>query len=173
MEFQALCKPMLLIPYPTGASRGDQVLNAQSMEKRGLCRVLVQEKMNRQTLTEELRRTWAERDRLIDAMRKAPPADGQAAFAALKKDFDGRTQAMKKQADAAGKQLSNLFTFCEEVFGDGQEMLIFASHLAVDPIFMRFVSAHGSDSFVAHSQALMFHERGLDLLREVDELQGI
>ena len=83
MEFQALCKPMLLVPYPTGASRGDQVLNAQSMEKRGLCRVLVQEKMNRQTLTEELRRTWADRERLIDAMRKAPPADGTERVLAL------------------------------------------------------------------------------------------
>jgi hypothetical protein len=52
-------------------------------------------------------------------------------------------------------------------------MLIFASHLAVDPIFMRFVSAHVSESFIQHSQSLMFHERGLDLLREVDELQNL
>ena len=31
MEFQALAKPMLLVPYPKGASRGDQILNAQSL----------------------------------------------------------------------------------------------------------------------------------------------
>ena len=29
-EFQALKKPMLLVPYPKGASRGDQILNAES-----------------------------------------------------------------------------------------------------------------------------------------------
>ena len=76
MEFQALGRPMLLVPYPKGASRGDQILNAQSLEKRGLCRVLLQENMTPQTLTEELLTTWRERDRLTEAVRKSPPADG-------------------------------------------------------------------------------------------------
>ena len=76
MEFQALDKPMLLVPYPKGASRGDQILNAQSMEKRGLCRVLLQENMTAATLTEALRATWEARDSLREAVRKAPPANG-------------------------------------------------------------------------------------------------
>ena len=76
MEFQALDKPMLLVPYPKGASRGDQILNAQSMERRGLCRVLLQENMNRKTIVQELYQTWEERDQLRDAVRQAPPADG-------------------------------------------------------------------------------------------------
>ncbi len=75
-EFQALGRPMLLIPYPKGASRGDQILNAQSYEKRGLCRVLLQENLNRETLIAALEQTWAERDRMTEALRKAPPADG-------------------------------------------------------------------------------------------------
>ena len=62
MEFQALARPLLLVPYPKGASRGDQILNAQSLEKRGLCRVLLQENMTAETLTE--------------AVKAAPPADG-------------------------------------------------------------------------------------------------
>ena len=33
--------------------------------------------------------------------------------------------ALKKQADAAGKELSNVFLFCREVFGDGQELLFY------------------------------------------------
>ena len=75
-EFQALGRPMLLIPYPKGASRGDQILNAKSLEKRGLCRVLLQENMTRETMVKEIRETWAERDTLTEALRKAPPADG-------------------------------------------------------------------------------------------------
>ena len=78
-----------------------------------------------------------------------------------------------EQVKTVSGHLDAALAFLDRCFGDGQEMLVFASHLAVDPVFMRFVSAHGSDSFVAHSQALMFHERGLDLLREVDELQGL
>jgi len=76
MEFQALARPLLLVPYPKGASRGDQILNAQSLEKRGLCRVLLQENMTAATLTEALLQTWADRDALTAAVKAAPPADG-------------------------------------------------------------------------------------------------
>ena len=75
-EFQALGRPMLLIPYPKGAGRGDQILNAQSLERRGLCRVLLQENMTEESLTEAVRQTWADREQLEEALRKAPPADG-------------------------------------------------------------------------------------------------
>ncbi|QTE74121.1 undecaprenyldiphospho-muramoylpentapeptide beta-N-acetylglucosaminyltransferase [Clostridiales bacterium FE2010] len=75
-EFQALGRPMLLIPYPKGASRGDQILNAKSLEKRGLCRVLLQENMTPETMVKEIRETWAERDTLTEALKNAPPANG-------------------------------------------------------------------------------------------------
>ena len=78
MEFQALDKPMLLVPYPKGASRGDQILNAQSFERRGLCKVLLQENMTPDTLTAALRETWAARDALKAAVKAAPPADATA-----------------------------------------------------------------------------------------------
>ena len=75
-EFQALGRPMLLIPYPKGASRGDQILNARSLEKRGLCRVLMQEDMTKETLEKAVRDTWADREALTAALKNAPPADG-------------------------------------------------------------------------------------------------
>lgn len=75
-EFQALDKPLLLVPYPKGASRGDQILNAQSYEKRGLCRVLLQENMTADTLAEALKKTWADRATLAANVKAAPPADG-------------------------------------------------------------------------------------------------
>ncbi len=75
-EFQALDKPLLLVPYPKGASRGDQILNAQSYEKRGLCRVLLQENMTADTLSEALKQTWADRATLAANVKAAPPADG-------------------------------------------------------------------------------------------------
>ena len=75
-EFQALGRPMLLIPYPKGASRGDQILNARSLEKRGLCRVLMQEDMNAESLAKAIRDTWNDREKLAEALKNAPPADG-------------------------------------------------------------------------------------------------
>ena len=75
-EFQALKKPMLLVPYPKGASRGDQILNAQSFEKRGLCHVLLQENMTKDSLYEGIMKLMEEKDVLVKALTDAPPADG-------------------------------------------------------------------------------------------------
>ena len=75
-EFQALKKPMLLVPYPKGASRGDQILNAESFRKRGLCHVLDQAEMTPETLTAALEKLMAEKDTLIRNLEEAPPADG-------------------------------------------------------------------------------------------------
>ena len=75
-EFQHLGRPMLLIPYPKGASRGDQILNAESLRKRGLCHVLLQENMTPASLTKAIMETWADRENLEKALRDAPPADG-------------------------------------------------------------------------------------------------
>ena len=75
-EFQALGRPMLLIPYPKGASRGDQILNAKSLQKRGLCHVLMQEDMTKDSLVQAVLDTWADRDALTEALKNAPPADG-------------------------------------------------------------------------------------------------
>ena len=75
-EFQHPGRPMLLVPYPKGASRGDQILNARSLEKRGLCHVLMQEDMTAETLADALTETWADRERLERNLKDAPPADG-------------------------------------------------------------------------------------------------
>ena len=75
-EFEALGRPMLLVPYPKEASRGDQILNAESLRKRGLCHVLPQEEMTPDSLAEALLSTWADRENLEKALRDAPPADG-------------------------------------------------------------------------------------------------
>ena len=82
-EFQALGKPMLLVPYPKGASRGDQILNAQSFEKRGLAKVLMQENMTEETLTEAIWNLIADEDAFRKALHDAPPADGTQAVLAM------------------------------------------------------------------------------------------
>lgn len=82
-EFQALGKPMLLIPYPKGASRGDQILNAASYEKRGLARVLPQEKMTADTLYQAVMDLQRDGDALRTALHDAPPADGTMAVLGL------------------------------------------------------------------------------------------
>ncbi len=75
-EILALKKPALLVPYPKGASRGDQILNAKSFQARGFSHVLPQEQMTRQTLVEGLNRLYAERNDCLHAMDAEPLHDG-------------------------------------------------------------------------------------------------
>ena len=75
-EFQALMKPMLLIPLPRSASRGDQILNAQSFERRGLAKVLLQEDLTADSLTKALLQLLKEAPAIRQALKTAPAADG-------------------------------------------------------------------------------------------------
>ena len=54
-ELIALKIPTLFIPLENGASRGDQVKNAEYFNKHGLCRVLREDKLTPQTLTAEIK----------------------------------------------------------------------------------------------------------------------
>ncbi|MGP4038404.1 undecaprenyldiphospho-muramoylpentapeptide beta-N-acetylglucosaminyltransferase [Gracilibacillus sp. D59] len=53
-EFLALNKPMLLIPLSRQASRGDQIVNAQSFEKQGYAKVLEEENLSTESLVGSL-----------------------------------------------------------------------------------------------------------------------
>ena len=84
MEFQALARPLLLVPYPKGASRGDQILNANSFQQRGLSRVLMQEDMTPDTLVDSvINDVYKKRGELIDAMERESSSDGVANVMAL------------------------------------------------------------------------------------------
>lgn len=71
-EFAALRKPMLLIPLPLSASRGDQIKNAQSFSDKGWAEVLPQENMTADILLDGLLDTWEKRDLLRTALESAP-----------------------------------------------------------------------------------------------------
>ena len=82
-ELLALNKPMLLVPYPLGAGRGDQIENARSYEKRGLARVLNQQDMTRETMTRALLDLLRDRETLRAAVAAYPVKDGTDAVLAL------------------------------------------------------------------------------------------
>ena len=82
-EFAALKKPMLLIPLPLSASRGDQILNARSYGERGLANVLPQEELTADTLVRALEKLLLDAPKLRDALASEPAADGTEAVLGL------------------------------------------------------------------------------------------
>ena len=66
----------LLIPYPKGASRGDQVENAASFAARGLAQVLDQARLTPESLLAAVRALYASKDELRARMDEEPAANG-------------------------------------------------------------------------------------------------
>ena len=70
-ELLALRKPNLLIPLSAAASRGDQILNADSYKKQGYSRVLKEEDLTPESLLSALRQLNADRETYRAAMEKS------------------------------------------------------------------------------------------------------
>lgn len=70
-ELLALRKPNLLIPLPASASRGDQILNAQSFEHQGFSVVLEEENMTDEILLKEVKSLYENRQKYIDTMKSS------------------------------------------------------------------------------------------------------
>lgn len=74
-ELLALHKPNILIPLSAAASRGDQILNANSFKASGYSYVLEEEKLTTETLQEAIADVWKNKDSYIDAMNNSQSKD--------------------------------------------------------------------------------------------------
>lgn len=71
-EFLSLKKPMLLIPLPLSASRGDQLLNADYFQKKGYALTLPQEEVSTERLIAAVADLQAKREMFAAAMQTSP-----------------------------------------------------------------------------------------------------
>ena len=97
--------------------------------------------------------------------------DSQTGFAAVKADFDQMVQGLKAQAKTAGEMLNNLFAFCEEVFPEGQELLILVTELTINYYAATFISRYGCDAYFTHNQELLFYERQQEIISQLESLE--
>lgn len=74
-ELLALHKPNILIPLSAAASRGDQVLNANSFKKQGFSYVLEEEHLTAESLLRAVEEVYDNRQKYIDAMAQSGHMD--------------------------------------------------------------------------------------------------
>ena len=75
-ELLELRKPNLLIPLTLGQSRGDQILNAKSFEKRGFSRVLMEENLSVESISGAIEQVLTQRENMIEAMSAMSSVNG-------------------------------------------------------------------------------------------------
>lgn len=71
-ELLALKKSNILIPLSAAASRGDQILNAESFEKQGYSYVIKEEDLTGDVLLDAIHTVYKKKDAYLEAMEKSP-----------------------------------------------------------------------------------------------------
>lgn len=86
-ELLALHKPNILIPLSAAASRGDQILNANSFEKQGFSYVIKEEDVTDEVLLSAVKEVYKNRQKYIDAMSNSGQMDSIATIIELIKEL--------------------------------------------------------------------------------------
>jgi len=88
-EFLSLMKPSLLIPLPLGASRGDQILNAQSFAKQGFSVTIDEASLHKdpKKFVQIIKETVANVPTMKEKMAEFSKADAKVKLIALIKAF--------------------------------------------------------------------------------------
>ena len=96
--------------------------------------------------------------------------DRAKAFQSVKSSFDKRVKSIQRSGQAARKELSYVFQFCEEVFKEGQEILILVTELTISYYTAKFISRYGCPEYYSHNKELLFYERQQEIITELEEL---
>ena len=118
-----------------------------------------------------IRRCIKELGVLIQVVNENSPKDNAEAFMVIKKHYDALTKDLKKASTNVGKMLSNVFAYCEEVFSEGQEMLILVTELTINYYSARFISRYGCKEYFNHNKELLFYERQKEIITEIEQLE--
>lgn len=101
-------------------------------------------------------------------IRQNDGVSGEDGFAVVNTCFQREVARMKADNASIQSKIHEMFVFVEEVFGDGNEMLIVVTELTVNTYTARFLSLFGSEDYTKYQSKLMLSERNDDILAEID-----
>lgn len=108
---------------------------------------------------------------LEEILRKTEEgAKGEQAFFVAKETFDNKKQKLQRQTETVGKQMNNMFIFSAASFGVSQEITIILTELTIHNNAAIFISRYGCEEYFKYNKELLFHERQLELIRKIEQL---
>lgn len=103
-------------------------------------------------------------------LRMADMPDAGAAMRFVKEHYDDEVASYKRETEKTGKKLHYLFTFVEDTFGSGNEMLVLLTECTVNKDSAKFISMYGCEDYHRHNEEMMVSERGDILMQQIEEL---
>lgn len=96
--------------------------------------------------------------------------DTDSAYRIVKKEYNDKVKELSQKAGESKAKLSNMFLFSEEVFGEGQEILIIVTDLTANHNSARFISEFGCEEYFRHNKELLFYERQKEIITRIENL---
>ena len=87
---------------------------------------------------------------------------------AAKSGFDQLCEERKDLIQTASAGLEYAFTFMEDAFGEGQEMVIFVTELTMDPEISAFITENGCERYFKYNKSLLIGSRRAAILKELN-----
>ncbi len=96
---------------------------------------------------------------------------GEKAFAVVRERYEAAVSAMKRDTERVQRELHNLFSFAQEAFAEGNEMLILVTQLTVSSAGAGFIATFGSEDYQRFSQDLMLAQRQSRIQGQIAQLK--
>lgn len=98
-------------------------------------------------------------------------SEREESFDKLKENFEEKAKSFKDNKKYASEKLSNVFDFCEEVFSEGQEILVLVTELTINYYCAKFIARYGCSKYFAHNKELLFYERQTKIIAELENTE--
>ena len=90
-----------------------------------------------------------------------------ALFALAKEPFDAQCEKLQSLENQGIETLEHAFTFMEQAFSDGQEMVVFVTVLTITPEIAVFLSEHRIERYETYKNQLLIGTKRAEILSEI------
>lgn len=90
-----------------------------------------------------------------------------ALFALAKAPFDAQCEKLQSLENQGIETLEHAFTFMEQAFSDGQEMVVFVTELTITPEIAVFLSEHRIERYETYKDQLLIGTKRAEILAEI------
>ena len=90
-----------------------------------------------------------------------------ALFALAKEPFDAQCEKLQSLENQGIETLEHAFTFMEQAFSDGQEMVVFVTELTITPEVAVFLSEHRIERYETYKNQLLIGTKRAEILSEI------
>lgn len=77
---------------------------------------------------------------------------------------------LKASNETTQNALNNAFTFCEDVFDKGQEILILVTEMTINSVVAKYIYSHGCKKYYDHNKQLLFENTHQELMDKIDAI---